>query len=50
MSPQKSAFWKKGVYFSIKKSVERGRFLFWRTIIHPPFMFEWRDREFYRGK
>ena len=28
----------------MKKSVERGRFVFWRTIIRPPFTFEWRDR------
>ena len=44
MSPQKSAFWKIGVYFSMEKSVERGRFVFWRTIIRPPFRSEWRDR------
>ena len=25
--------------------MERGRFAFWRTIICPPFTFEWRDRE-----
>ena len=24
--------------------MERGRFVFWRTIIRPPFTFEWRDR------
>ena len=43
---QKSAFSKKGVLSSMKKSVERGRFVFWRTIIRPPFTFdhEWRDR------
>ena len=50
--PQKSAFCrkrvsfetskvsvleKKRVFFSVKKSVERGSFLFWRTIIRPPF-------------
>ena len=44
MIPQKSVFWKIGVYFYIQKSVERGRFVFWRTIIRPPFTFEWRDR------
>ena len=42
---QKSAFSKKGVLFSMKKSVERGRFVFWRTIIRPPFTFEGRDRD-----
>ena len=41
LSPQKSAFWKIGVYFSKEKSVVRGRFVFWRTIIRPPFTF-WR--------
>ena len=44
MSPKKSAFWKIGVLFSMEKSVERGRFVFWRTIIRPPFRSEWRDR------
>ena len=29
----------------MEKSVESGRFVFWRTIIRPPFTFEWRDRE-----
>ena len=24
--------------------MERGRFVFWRTIIRPPFRSEWRDR------
>ena len=28
----------------MEKSVERGRFAFWRTIICPSFTFEWRDR------
>ena len=33
MSPQKSAFF----------SVERGRFVFWGTVIHSPSALEWRD-------
>ena len=37
-------FWKIGVYFYMQKSAERGRFVFWRMIIRPPFTFEWRDR------
>ena len=44
MSPQKI-----GVYFSMEKSVEWGSFVFLRTIIRPPFMFEWRDREYNSG-
>ena len=30
----------------VKKSVERGIFMFWNTIIRPPFTFEWRDRAY----
>ena len=33
----------------MEKSVERGRFEFWRTIIRPPFTFEWRDRDIAPG-
>ena len=44
MTPKKSAFWKKGAFFSMKTSVEWGRFVFLRTIIRRPFTFEWRDR------
>ena len=29
----------------MKMSLERDRFQFWRMIIRPPFMFEWRDQE-----
>ena len=29
----------------MKKSVERSRFVFWRTIICPTSRFEWRDRD-----
>ena len=36
---------KKRLIFSIKKSVERDRFEFGKTIIRPPFKFEWWDRE-----
>ena len=53
-----SILWEKGLFnvlkgqrfekkkgpFLTKKSVVRGSFLFWRTIIRPPFMLEWRDR------
>ena len=34
------------IKFLKKKSVVRGRFLFRRRIIRPPFTFEWRDRGF----
>ena len=34
MSPQKSTFF----------SVERGRFVFWGTVIHSPSALEWQDR------
>ena len=34
----------RGLFFNGKVS-ERGRFLFWRTIIRPPFRSEWRDRD-----
>ena len=44
MSSNVSVLKKKGPFLT-KKSVVRGSFLFWRTIIRPPFMLEWRDRD-----
>ena len=45
LSPQMSAFLKIRVIFLEEKSVERGIFQFFRTIIRLTFMFEWRDRD-----
>ena len=36
---------KKGGFFPMAKSVERGTLVFWRMIIRPPFTFEWQERD-----